>query len=228
MIGEKDMRTRFDIELDILNNELIEMGNMVQEAITAAATGVIKQNIPIANSAIQIEKDIDEKEREIENHCLKLLLRNQPVASDLRSISTALKMITDMERIGDQAADIAELCKHLAKEEYIKKLEHISQMASATVKMVKDCVDAFIGKNIELANAVIAYDDVVDDLYVNVKNDLLALIQEDVQNGEQAVDLLLIAKYFERIGDHATNIAEWVVFSITGKHVNENTIKTQE
>ncbi len=215
------MRSRFDAELDILNSELIEMGNMVEQAITAAAIGLVKQNMAIANSAVQIEKDIDQKEREIENHCLKLLLRNQPVASDLRTISTALKMITDMERIGDQAADIAELCKHLVKQEYIKKLEHISQMASATIKMVKDSVDAFIGKNITLAKSVIAYDDVVDDLYVTVKTDLLGLIHEDVRNGEQALDLLLIAKYFERIGDHATNIAEWVYFSITGHHVKD-------
>lgn len=215
------MRTRFDAELDILNNELIEMGNMVEQAITAAATGLLKQNTSIANSAVSIEKDIDQKEREIENRCLKLLLRNQPVATDLRTISTALKMITDMERIGDQAADIAELCTHLSKQEYIKKLEHISQMATATIKMVKDSVDAFIGKNTTLALSVIEYDDVVDHLYYTVKKDLLALIQDDVKNGEQAIDLLLIAKYFERIGDHATNIAEWVVFAITGKHAND-------
>lgn len=215
------MRTRFDAELDILNNELIEMGNMVEQAITAAAIGLVKQNTSIANSAVLIEKDIDQKEREIENRCLKLLLRNQPVATDLRTISTALKMITDMERIGDQAADIAELCKHLVKQEYIKKLEHISQMATATIKMVKDSIDAFIGKNTTLALSVIEYDDVVDHLYYTVKKDLLALIQEDAKNGEQAIDLLLIAKYFERIGDHATNIAEWVVFAITGKHAND-------
>lgn len=216
------MRSRFDKELDSLNNELIEMGNLVEQAITAAAIGLVKQNMAIANSARQIEREIDQKEREIENHCLKLLLLNQPVASDLRLISTALKMITDMERIGDQAADIAELCNHLVHQEYIKKLDHISQMASATIKMVKDSVDAFIGRNIQLANAVIAYDDVVDNLYVNVKSDLLHMIQEDAgKNGEQAVDLLIVAKYFERIGDHATNIAEWVVFSITGKHAKD-------
>ncbi len=215
------MRSRFDNELDILNNELIEMGNMVENAITAAATGLIKQDIEIANKAVEIEVEIDQKEREIENHCLKLLLRNQPVASDLRLISTALKIITDMERIGDQAADIAEICGHLSEQPYIKKLDHISQMAKDTIKMVKDSVDAFIGRDVLLANSVIEYDDVVDNLYTCVKNDLLALIQEDSKNGEQAVDLMIIAKYFERIGDHATNIAEWVLFSITGKHVKD-------
>ena len=212
------MRSRFDNELDILNNELIEMGNMVENAITAAAMGIVKQDIKIANSAVEIEIEIDQKEREIENHCLKLLLRNQPVASDLRLISTALKIITDMERIGDQAADIAEICIHLFKQPYIKKLDHITQMATATIKMVKDSVDAFIGRDVLLANSVIEYDDVVDNLFNSVKKDLVAIIHEDDNNGEQAVDLMIIAKYFERIGDHATNIAEWVLFSITGKH----------
>lgn len=212
------MRGRFDNELDVLNSELIEMGNMVENAITAAAIGLVKQNVNIANSAVQIERDIDTKEREIENHCLKLLLRNQPVASDLRLISTALKMITDMERIGDQAADIAELCGHIADQPYIKNLDHISQMANATIKMVKESIDAFIGRDTALAISVIDYDDVVDDLYARIKQELIELILEDGNNGQQALDLLLIAKYFERIGDHATNIAEWVLFSITGSH----------
>ncbi|WMJ24419.1 phosphate signaling complex protein PhoU [Paludicola sp. MB14-C6] len=215
------MRSRFDMELEQLNTELIEMGNMVESAINAAANGIIQQNPAIANEAYEIEREIDRQEREIENHCMKLLLLNQPVASDLRLISTALKMITDMERIGDQAADIAELCVHLSKQPFIKKLDHISQMAKATIKMVKDSVDAFIGRDLELAKSVIAADDEVDDLYNQVKHDLLGLIQEDTHNGEQAVDLLSIAKYLERIGDHATNIAEWVMFAITGRHVKE-------
>lgn len=217
------MRGRFDNELDVLNNELIEMGNMVENAITAAAIGLVKQNVNIANSAVQIERDIDTKEREIENHCLKLLLRNQPVASDLRLISTALKMITDMERIGDQAADIAELCGHIANKPYIKNLDHISQMANATIKMVKESIDAFIGRDTVLAMSVIDYDDVVDDLYDQIKLELIELIRQDGNNGQQALDLLLIAKYFERIGDHATNIAEWVLFSITGSHEIKHT-----
>lgn len=215
------MRSKFDMELEKLNNELIEMGNMVEGAINAAADGIIQQDSARANEAYEIEREIDRQEREIENHCMKLLLLNQPVASDLRLISTALKMITDMERIGDQAADIAELCGHLSKQPFIKKLDHISQMAKATIKMVKDSVDAFIGRDLELAQSVIDADDLVDDLYANVKHDLLKLIQENPDNGEQAVDLLSIAKYLERIGDHATNIAEWVMYAITGRHVKE-------
>lgn len=215
------MRSRFDNELDILNSELIHMGNMVENAITAAAIGMAKQDDEIIKSIKQIEKDIDEKEREIENHCLKLLLRNQPVASDLRLISAALKIITDMERIGDQAADIAELYGYIDKP-YFKKLDHITQMASATIKMVKDSIDAFIGRDVAIATSVIEYDDVVDGLYMKVKSDLLKMIHENPECGEPAIDLLLIAKYFERIGDHATNIAEWVLFSITGKHDTED------
>jgi len=140
------------------------------------------------------------------------------VARDLRQISSALKMITDMERIGDQAADISELCIYLADQTYIKKLEHIPQMAEATIKMVTESIDAYVKKDLALAEAVIEYDDVVDELYILIKRELIALVHEDVNNGEQAFDLMQIAKYYERIGDHAVNIARWVIFSITGRH----------
>jgi len=218
------MRSRFDEQLMQLNNILIEMGALIERAIARATKALISQDAETAKSIIDGDGIIDEKEKEIESLCLKLILNQQPVARDLRQISTALKMITDMERIGDQAADISELCIFLSAQEYIKKLEHIPQMAEATIKMVTDSIDAFVEKDLELAQAVINYDDVVDDLYVTVKNDLIELVHADVKNGEQAFDLLQIAKYYERIGDHAVNIAEWVIFSITGKHKNKQVL----
>ena len=218
------MRSRFDEQLSILNNNLIEMGALIEHAIAKATKAIENQDVAAARKIIAGDNVIDDKEKEIESLCLKLLLHQQPVARDLRQISTALKMITDMERIGDQASDISEICLYLAEHEYIVKLEHIPQMATATIKMLTDSIDAFVKKDLALAQAVIAYDDVVDALYVTVKNDLIALVHENVNNGEQAFDLLQIAKYYERIGDHTVNIAEWVIFSITGKHKNKQVL----
>ncbi|GHU13228.1 phosphate transport system regulatory protein PhoU [Spirochaetia bacterium] len=212
------MRSRFDEQLTQLNNSLIEMGALIEQTIAKAVKALEEQDVESAQKIIESDDIIDDKEKEIETLCLKLLMNQQPVARDLRQVSTALKMITDMERIGDQAADISELCVYLAGREYIINLKHIPQMAAATIKMVTDSIDAFVKKDLALAQAVIVYDNVVDDLFDIVKKDMIQLIHEDVQNGEQAVDLLQIAKYFERIGDHAVNIAEWVIFSITGKH----------
>ncbi len=212
------MRNRFDRQLEELNNGLIKMGSLIEKAIEMAITGMINQDVELAKNAIAFDNEIDEQEKEIENLCLKLLLQQQPVARDLRLISAALKMITDMERIGDHAADISEITIQLSNEKYIKKLEHISQMAKETTVMVVKSIDAFVSKNLDLAHEVIESDDVVDDLFDKVKNELIELINKDTKNGEQATDLLMIAKYFERIGDHATNIAEWVIFSITGEH----------
>ena len=200
------------------------MGALVERDIAGATKALVSQDADMAKSIITGAYAIDDKEKEIESLCLKLILNQQPVARDLRQISTALKMITDMERIGDQAADISELCVYLSAQEYIKKLEHIPQMAEATIKMVTESIDAFVKKDLELAQNVIDYDDVVDDLYVTVKRDLIDLVHEDVSNGEQAFDLLQIAKYYERIGDHAVNIAEWVIFSITGKHQDKQVL----
>ena len=212
------MRSRFDEQLTELNNKLIEMGALIESAIAKATKTLLEQDVQMARQIIIDDSIIDEKEKEIESLCLKLLLNQQPVAKDLRLISSALKMITDMERIGDQAADISELCVYLAADQHIKKMEHIAQMARATIKMVTDSIDAFVKKDLSLAESVIAYDDVVDDLYATIKRDLITLVHEDVSYGEQAFDLLQIAKYYERIGDHAANIAEWVIFSITGSH----------
>jgi phosphate transport system protein len=161
---------------------------------------------------------VDQKERDIEALCLKLLLQQQPVARDLRQISAALKMITDMERIGDQAADISGIALYLADTPYIKKLEHLPQMASAAIRMVTGSIDAYIKKDLVLAREVMEMDDIIDDLFDVVKRELIELIRQNAGNGEQAIDLLMIAKYFERIGDHAQNIAEWVEYSMTGKH----------
>lgn len=213
------MRNRFDKELDTLNNELIEMGNMIETAIENAVKALIDQDINLAMTVVNGDIDIDEKEKNIERRCLKLLLQQHPVASDLRLISSALKMITDMERIGDQAADISEITIRLAGQKYIKEITHIPQMAQATIKMVKDSIEAFVTGDLSLADGVIQYDDVVDELFNIIKNELIDLIRQDSSNGEQAIDFLMIAKYFERIGDHAENVAEWVVFSITGKHI---------
>lgn len=212
------MRVKFSEQLDLLNNNLIEMGSFIEHAISMAVKALIEQDVELARQVIAFDDEIDAKEKEIESLCLKLLLQQQPVAKDLRLISAALKMITDMERIGDQSADISEITILLADKQYIKKLEHIPQMAEATIIMVNNALDAFVKKDLELAHQVIRADDVVDDLFDMVKDELIALILKDKQNGEQAIDLIMIAKYFERIGDHAVNIAEWVVFSLTGKN----------
>lgn len=218
---EVNMRNRFDRQLVQLNNELIEMGGMIEKAISDTVKALVNQNIELASNVIEYDEEIDHQEREIEQLCLKLLLQQQPVAKDLRLISAALKMITDMERIGDHATDISEITIELSKESYIKKLDHIQQMAKETMVMLVQSVEAFVNKDMDKARAVIVHDDVVDDLFNKVKAELIAMIHEDVNAGEQASDLLMAAKYFERIGDHATNISEWVIFSITGQHPDD-------
>lgn len=212
------MRSRFDEKLITLHNSLIEMGSLIEFAISNATNALLEQDIALSNNVINGDYLIDEKEKEIESLCLKLLLSQQPVALDLRKISTALKMITDMERIGDQAADISEISVYLLNYDRISEFKYIQQMANTTIKMVKTSIDAYIKKDLSLAQNVIDSDDIVDDLYVKIKKDLISLVHDDASTGEQAFDLLLIAKYYERIGDHAVNIAEWVIFSITGKH----------
>jgi len=213
------MRNRFDTELENLNLELIKMGSLIETSIESSAKALINQDLEMVKKVNELEIEIDEMEKTIESHCLRLLLQQQPVASDLRIISTALKMITDMERIGDNAEDIAEIAKFLVNQEFIKDLVHIPQMAEATISMVTRSVDAFVSKDKELALEVCRYDDIVDNLFQIIKNELIEKIHEERDNGEQAIDLLMIAKYLERIGDHAENIAEWVIFSITGEHV---------
>lgn len=212
------MRNRFDRQLEQLNNELINMGSLIEEAIEMAITALMKQDAKKAKEIVDFDEEIDEKEREIESLCLKLLLQQQPVARDLRQISAALKMITDMERIGDHAADISEMTLSMADAPYMIKPDCIQKMAVETIDMVIRSVNAFVNKDLEAARWVIKRDDVVDELFDSVKNRLIDLINSNKENGEQASDMLMVAKYFERIGDHATNIAEWVIFSITGTH----------
>src|SRR5690554_441394 len=214
------MRSRFDQELDTLNEELVSMGNLVESSIEAAVSALKTQNVDLARRVVEGDRAANNKEREIEDLAMKLILRQQPVAGDLRLISTALRMITDMERIGDQAADISEITIMLADQTYLKELVHIPQMGDATIKMVRESIDAFVRKDVELAKQVILYDDVVDDLFDVIKEELIGYIRENKGSSEQAIDFMMIAKYFERIGDHAQNIAEWVYYAITGDHYN--------
>lgn len=212
------IRSRFDKELDLLNNELIEMGNLIESAIKAAVTALVEQDADLAKRIVENDNEVDAMEKTIEQRCLKLLLQQQPVAGDLRFISSALKMITDMERIGDQAADISEITIRLENEVYLKELIHIPQMAETTIKMVKNSIDSFVRRDIKLVKEVILWDDEVDELFDIIKDELIDIVREDLDSKEQVIDLLMIAKYFERIGDHAQNIAEWVYFAIKGEH----------
>lgn len=214
------MRKTFDDQLMQLNREMISMGALCENVIAMAAKSLLEGDTGLAQKVPVTDAEIDQKEREIESMCLKLLLQQQPVARDLRIISSALKMITDMERIGDQSADIAEIVT-MANISASDDTLHIGNMARAAIKMVTGAVDAFVSRDVKAAVAVIQYDDVVDDLFNKVKHELIAMFGTSPEKGEYALDLLMIAKYFERIGDHATNIAEWVEYSITGVHIGD-------
>ncbi len=214
------MRNRFDQQLELLNLELIKMGALCEDAISAAAKALLKENQEMAEKCFSAEAEIDQKERDIEALCMKLLLQQQPVARDLRQISSALKMISDMERIGDQAADIAEITMFIKDNDARSKI-HIQDMASAASQMVTDSIESYVKKDLQLAYAVMEADDEVDRLFDAVKQELISLLAESPENGETCIDLLMIAKYLERIGDHAVNIAEWVEYSITGMHRTE-------
>ena len=211
------MRNRFDEQLHVLNQKMIEMGALCERFIALCADSLLKGNAKGSEEILSHGHEIDEMEREIESICLKLLLQQQPVARDLRQISAALKMITDMERIGDQAEDIAEIIPFL-RGRTGEGLTGFQTMAETASRMVTGSIDAFVKKDLVLAQSVIQRDDIVDDCFVQVKNTLIQMISDNTADGEYAVDLLMIAKYFERIGDHAVNIAEWVAFSVTGVH----------
>ena len=213
-----DMRNRFDEQLDQLNSHLLEMGALIERSIQNATQALVEQNVSAAREAITADREIDQKEREIESLCIKLLLQQQPVAKDLRLISAAHKMITDMERIGDQAADISDIVLYIADQPYIKELVHLPQMGQKAIRMVRGSLDAYVNKDLELAQSIMAMDDEIDHLFTVVKNELIEQIHHDAETGEQSMDLLMIAKYYERIGDHAQNIAEWVEYALTGKH----------
>ena len=216
------MRSKFDQQLALLNEELTQMGETCAKAIGLAAQALDEQNASTAAPVAELEEQTNEQERSIEALCLKLLLQQQPVARDLRQISAALKMITDMERIGDQAEDIAEIICFLngrgAEDDGL-----MTEMARAAIKMVTESVDAYVKHDIIVAEKVTADDDIVDDYFDRVKRKLIDKIASSPADGEYALDLLMIAKYYERIGDHAVNIAEWVIFSVTGNHKEETT-----
>uniref|UniRef100_UPI004056B7C6 phosphate signaling complex protein PhoU n=1 Tax=Agathobacter sp. TaxID=2021311 RepID=UPI004056B7C6 len=211
------MRRRFDEQLNDLNEALMAMANQVQSAIQKAIGALLKQDIELAQKVMDGDKEVDRQQKHIENMCFTLLMQQQPVASDLRTISAALRMVTDMERIGDHAADISEITIMLANQPYIRNLEHIGKMASETMYMLISGMEAFMDKDMEKAKKVIAHDDIVDELFTEAKQELIELIHKDKNNGEQAADLLMAAKYFERIGDHATNIAEHILFSLENR-----------
>lgn len=212
------MRNQFDRQLNNLNGELIQMGHMIEQAIEHAIEAMVHRDVEKARKNMEFDAEIDQQEKDIEGLCMKLLMKQQPVARDLRLISAALKMITDMERIGDQAADISELSICLSDVESLPKMDIIQKMAQESMLMVVKSIEAFVSKDLETAEKVIKRDDVIDDLFVEAKAELIRLIQEKSACAEVAADLLMVAKYFERIGDHATNIAEWVIYSINGKH----------
>ena len=211
------MRMHFDQQLEELNLELIKMGALCERAIRRAADQLLNEKETESLAVERMEDEINHKERDIENLCMKLLLQQQPVAKDLRMISSALKMISDMERIGDQPQDIADMSRFVKLQEIAHRM-NIGKMAEATIKMVTESIDSFVKKDLDSAAAVVKYDDVVDDLFLKVKTELPKLLQQDPQNAEYYIDLIMVAKYFERIGDHAENIAQWVEYSITGTH----------
>lgn len=219
------MRERFERQLMQLNTELIAMGALCEDAIDCAVKYLLENDKKMKENASEIEKQIDRKERDIETICLRILLQQQPVAADLRTVSSALKMISDMERIGDQAYDISEIAEYVVGKEITNKV-HIADMADTAAKMVTLSVESFVKKDISLAQSAIALDNKVDELFLTVKSELTEAVRQGSDNGEALVDLLMIAKYFERIGDHAENIAEWVIYAVTGSrsHTGEQLI----
>ena len=213
------MRDKFNEQLEQLNVELIKMGALCEEGISAATKAMLDQDDSLRETAAAAEREIDQKERDIENLCMKLLLQQQPVAGDLRAISAALKMISDMERIGDQAADIAEITRFTVNSPVTTRVP-IAEIARCAIGMVTDSIDSYVRKNLDLAQSVVRKDDEMDEMFLNVKSDLIRHIGQG-DDGEVCIDLLMIAKYLERIGDHAVNIAQWVEYSLTGQHSDD-------
>ena len=208
------MRSRFDEQLRELNKEMIDMGRMIVHSIAMAIEALTDKDDILAKRIMEGDDQVDHAQKKIENICFNLLIQQQPVATDLRTVTAAMKMVTDMERIGDHAADISEMTILMGKESPIDKFQHINKMATETVIMLNHSIEAYVERNKEKAKEVIEHDDVVDQLFDEVKKDIINLIQKDSGDGEEALDLLMVAKYFERIGDHATNIAEWVIYSL--------------
>lgn len=212
------IRIKYERELKEVFNKLILMCRHTELAIEKSITALVRQDKELSQEVISEDKIIDNLEREIEQDCLKILLMEHPVAKDFREVSAALKMITDLERIADQASDISAIALQFKDEKYIKKLEHIPLMAEVAISMVKDSVHSYINRDLEQARGLNNRDDLVDEYFATVKNDLVELIKKDGRNADQAILLMMIAKYLERIGDHAVNIGEWVEYAITGYH----------
>ena len=212
------MRNKFDEQLAALNTEMVRMGTMIEESIRKAVNALVKQDAQAAREIMNGDEEVDREQKKIENICFNLLIQQQPVARDLRTITAAMKMVTDMERIGDHAADISEITLQLTQSGYPHDLTEVKKMAKETTTMLKDSLDAYIEKNAQKAVKVIHQDDVVDDYFSRIKKEIIRQINDSSEGGEQEADLLMIIKYLERIGDHATNIAEWVLFYITGEH----------
>ena len=211
-------RHLFDKELETLHLELIKMGSLVEESIDQTMLALKKQDIALAKKVFKDDDIIDELERRIEKICITLIATQQPLAKDLRTISTALKIITDMERIADHSSDIAEITIRMANQKYIKPLIDIPKMAELAKVMVNKSIDAYIRQDIDLAKKVCNSDDEVDNLFSKITLELINIMKNDAESIEQAIDFMLIAKYLERMADHATNIGEWVVFNVTGNH----------
>ncbi len=212
-------RKQFDEELTELKTKLIEMCCLTADMITKAISALIRLDRNLGKSLAETDKKVDDYEMDIEKRCMRLLIRRQPVAKDFREISTALKMITDIERFGDQAADIGDLVATMPGDTYIKKLEHLSAMGTLAVRMVKDSVRSFTENDASLADEIIALDDEMDDMFLKVQQELILLIEQDgKKNGDQAITLMMVAKYLERIGDHAVNVCEWTKYNETGVH----------
>ena len=215
------MRIRFDAQLKQLGEEMTHMGSLIESAIQDATQAFLNQDVETAKRIMAEDEYIDQAQKKIENICFQLLIQQQPVARDLRTITAAMKMVTDMERIGDHAADISELTIAMAGTPYRLRGDNIKRMAAETIVMLLDAVDSYVNKDMEKARKVIVHDDVVDGLFVKVKADLISVIRENPEYGEYAADLLLVNKYLVRIGDHATNISEWVIFALDNKAVTE-------
>lgn len=218
------MRSKFVSELRAMHEDLIQMASLAETAISSSVKALEAMDETLAHQVMDSDNQIDELEKSVERRCLRLLLQQQPVARDLRSVSTALKMITDLERIGDQAADIAEVTVFLCRNRDFQMPEGMREMALAAVKMVRGAIDAFVEENLDKAHEVIGYDDVVDRAFLRTRDELICQVKQTAGSAEQIMDLLMIAKYLERIGDHAVNTAEWVVFFLTGAHKDAQVI----
>ena len=212
------IRNKYEAELTQVFDKLVTMCRETERAIDRSVTALVMRDAALSRAVIEEDKNIDRLEHEIEQDCLKILLMEHPVAGDFREVSAALKMITDLERIADQAADISELSLQFGEERFIKEPEHILLMARLTIDMVKDGVQSYVNRDLAMAGDLNRRDDQVDELFETIKKDLVKMIRENPENADQALLFMMIAKYLERIGDHAVNIGEWAEYAVTGCH----------